>query len=94
MRFHLPSVSSLAEFFGKSNTICINNHNFDYFLIVKNLTYLHFVKFIILFAFFLLTLCIENMSFRYKSSKAIKNPLFRVGDRRGDVCLAKIMVAA
>ena len=45
MRFHLPSVSSLAEFFGKSNTICINNHNFDYFLIVKNLTYLHSVKF-------------------------------------------------
>ena len=72
MRFHLPSVSSLAEFFGKSNTFCINNHKFDYFLIVKNLTYLHFVKFANVLTFILLTICVKNLSFRYKSSKAEK----------------------
>ena len=72
MRFHLPSVSSLAEFFGKSNTFCINNHKFAYFLIVKNLTYLHFVKFENVLTFILLTICIENLSFRYKSSKPTK----------------------
>ena len=72
MRFHLPSVSSLAEFFGKSNTFCINNHKFAYFLIVKNLTYLHFVKFVNVLTFILLTICVKNLSFRYKSSKPTK----------------------
>ena len=41
-------------------------------MIVKNLTCLHYVKFANVFAFTLLTFCIKSLSFRYKSSKAIK----------------------
>ena len=70
----------------KSNTFCINSHYSAYFLIVKNLTNLHFVKFVNNSAFILITFCTQNLSFRYKSSKPTKKvPLFLAVRKRGRV---------
>ena len=71
------SECNLAEFFGKSNTFCINSHWSAYFLIVKNMSNLHFVKFSNNYTFVLITFYAQNLSSRYKSSKpANRVPLF------------------